>query len=212
MTRSPKRNELREHQTGPLCKAVENAAAHRARHSKVLDQEERAAALVRQRESELAELDRKEAELVACDESWSPSLATDEQRQARRVVEENLSAARRAGAAVHQHGELLRVPLEQAEKAVAQVAAETPRYVDAVLAEEGHAALTALAEARAQVVRLDAAARSISQALAARKSYRHAEAIAVAVNTMPWPEAQPNPALYLKLAERLAVDPDAVVS
>jgi hypothetical protein len=72
-------------------------------------------------------------------------------------------------------------------------------------------ALAALAEARAQVVKLDAAARSISQALAARKSYRHAEAIAVAVNTMPWPEAQPNPAPYLQLAERLVTDSDAVM-
>jgi len=191
-----------------LCQAVENAAAHRARHGKVLDQEERAAALERQRESALADRDRQEAELVASNESWSP---TDEERQARRKDEEDLAAARRAVAAVRQHAELLRAPWEEAERAAAQIAAETGPLVDAVLLEEGMACLDALRTARAEVVKLEAAARSISQALAARKSYRHAEVIAVALNTMPWPETSPNPAPYLQLAERLATDPDAVV-
>jgi hypothetical protein len=189
--------------------AQENAAAQRARHSKVLDQEERAAALVRQRESELAELDRKEAEAIASDESYSP---TEEQQQARRRAEENLAAARRAVTAVHQHAELLRAPLEEAERAAAQVMAATPAFVDAVLKEEGDAALAALTAARAEAARLEAVTRSIAQALASRRSFRHAETINVAVNTLNWPEAHPNPAPYLALAERLAVDPDAVLA
>jgi hypothetical protein len=207
--RSPKRADLHGHQNGDLRQAIENAAAHRARHSKVLDQEERAAALVRQRESELAELDRNEAEFIASNESYSP---TDEHRQARRIAEENLAAARRALAAVRQHAELLRAPLEEAERAAAQIAAKTPIFVDAVLREEADAAVSALAEARAQVIRLEAAARSMSQALAARKSYRHAETVAIAVNTMPWPEASPDAAPYLQLAERLRTDADAAVT
>src|SRR5215469_2683735 len=142
MTRSPKRIEA-QGQHDRVRHVQENAAAHRARHAKVLDQEERAAALVWQRESELAEIDRKEAELIAS-ESWSPGTATDEQRQARRMAEENLAAARRAVTAVHQHAELLRAPLEEAERAAAQIAAETLAFVDAVLKEEADAALTAL--------------------------------------------------------------------
>jgi phosphoglycolate phosphatase-like HAD superfamily hydrolase len=204
---SPARMKRREH-LGRARQAEENAAAHRVRYDKVLDGEERASALERQRECGLAALDHLEAELIAGDESWVP---TDEQRQARRVAEENLAAARRAVRAIRQHAELLRAPWEEAQRAVAKLTAETAGRVDDVLAEEGDAAVAALAQARAEVIRLEAATRSISQALAARRSFRHAEVIAVAVNTMPWPDAQPNPAPYLALAERLAVDPDAVL-
>jgi phosphoglycolate phosphatase-like HAD superfamily hydrolase len=84
-------------------------------------------------------------------------------------------------------------------------------FVDDVLKEEADAALATLAAARAEVVKQEAAVRSIAAALAHRKSYRHAEVASVALNTMPWPEAKPNPAPYLTLAERLTVDADATV-
>jgi hypothetical protein len=210
MSRSPKRTALHEHRQH-RGQAEQNAADARRPFDKVMDQEERASALERQRESELAQLDRQEAELIAGGE-WSPDLATDEQRQVRRKAEEDLASSRRALAAVRQHGELVRVPADEAQRAAAQIGAETATFVDDVLAEEGHAALAALAAARAETVRLEATVRSISTALAARKSYRRAEVIAVAVNTMSWPDAHPNPAPYLDLAARLAVDPDAAVT
>jgi hypothetical protein len=203
--RSPARTELHGHHDR-VHQAVEDAVAHRARYAKALDQEQRATALVRQREAELAQIDREEAELIAGSESWS---ATDEQRQARRMAEDNLAAARRAVLAIHQHGELLRVPLEEAERAAGQIVSETPSLVDDVLAEEGHARLTALAVARADAASIEAAVRSVAEALVARKSYRHAEVINIAVNTMRHPEARPNPRSYLVLAERLASDANA---
>jgi hypothetical protein len=206
MTRSPKREELCKHQ-GDLHQAIADVESHRAQYMKVLDQGQRAAALVQQREAALAAIDRAEAEVIAASESYEQ---TEEQAAERRRAEENLSAARRAVSAIYAHSRVLEEPVAEAGSIVAQFQAETPKFVDDVLREEADAALAALVAARAEVVRLEVVVRSISGALVSRRALRHAEKVNVAINTARWPDAQPNPAPYLRLAEQLATDADAV--
>jgi phosphoglycolate phosphatase-like HAD superfamily hydrolase len=209
MSRSPKRERLhaKQQQTG---KAQEGSNAALAELQKAQDRREHAQSLKRGEEAKLAALDDKERSLVA--ETLSLQTPSPEQREERRLVQDNLAAHDRASAVLDQDVEEKRKLYEAAAIEVRRLADEAVPLIDAVLAEEGDAAIAALFKARAEVVRLEAAASSIAKALTARKAYRHAEVVNIAVNTMGWPKAQPNPKPYLDLAERLAVDPDAVVS
>jgi hypothetical protein len=185
--------------------AEQDFAEKAKHHDQARDQRERGEASSHEKDDALLAFDRRM-------QSWPPQILSPEEREERRRHEEDADHFRRALPIIQAHVEAARAPMEEAARAIAQIESEAAPLIDAVLAEEGHAALAALSAARADAVRLESLCRSIATALAQRQSYRAAETISVAVNTMRWPEAQSNPAPYLALAERLMTDPDAAVT
>jgi hypothetical protein len=192
-----------------LCQAREAAAAACQPLDRARDQQEHAQQLVRIADDKLLEFDRAQAQ--AAGQAWPPQSPSTKQREQRRALAEDLSAAERTLPVVEAKAEAARGPAEQAAAKVAEIEREIDVKIMAVMAEEGQAALARLIGARREAVAAEAAVRSIAAAMVDRGWLSAAEKISTALFTMRRPEGSVNTAPYLRFIERLKSDPDATV-
>ena len=207
-TRSPARDNVADI-IKRFRQETEAAAALHQQHDRTRDQKEHAQRLVRIADAKLLEFDQAEAQ--AAGQTWPPQSPSTKQREQRRALEEDLSAAERTLGVVEAKVAAARGPAEQAATKVADIAAEIDAEIMAVMSEEGQAALTRLVEARLRAIEAEGDVRSIALTMASRQWFRAAEQVSTALYNMPRPEASVDTSPYLRLVEQLALDADATV-
>jgi hypothetical protein len=206
--RTPTRDTLDEIQKRSRQAKEADAAAHRPLHT-ANDQAEHARRLVNIADAKLLEFDREKAQAIG--QSWPPRSPSPKEREERRILAEDLSAAERTLRVIEAKVEAARVPAEQAAAVVAEIEAGFDVAIMAVVSEEAQLAFAHLLEARRKAVEAEGFVRSIALAMASRRWFRAAEQVSMSLYELPRPEPQVNTASYLQLIERLKSDPDATV-
>jgi hypothetical protein len=207
-TRSPARDTIADI-IKRLHLAREAAAAALQPFNRATDQLEHARRLVNIADAKLLEFDQAEAQ--AAGQTWPPQSPSTKQREQRRALAEDLSAAERTLGAVEAKVAAARGPAEKAALKVAEIEREIDGAICAALIEEGEIVFARLIELRRKAVEAEGAVRSIALTMASRQFFRAAEKISSDLYSMPRPEVSVNTAPYLKLIERLALDADAEI-